>query len=192
MAVEGDLKVRFTRSYIFLNPDPEVSFTGFTRAGSLGTVGTWRLSVDDEDDGPDNPDEESKGTTGTALVAGDQPNIAVGNLLYLGNDGLARLADASDPDKSVVVGAALNTAAAGDVVTWARNVIADIFNTAAVVDNDTGGVFITGFKYYLSSENPGNWTLTPDTTTPGVVVLECGQSSNTNQMVVEIQTSTEI
>ena len=48
-----------------------------------------------------------------------------------------------------------------------------------------------GEMYYLST-NPGKWTTTPDTTTPGAAVRVCGTAVSQNDMSVEIQIATVI
>ena len=84
----------------------------------------------------------------------------------------------------------------GDPVIFLKdsdNNIVRITNTNVPdLDNDLGGVLATGFTYYLSAVKAGNWTITPDTTTPGAVVIQCGVANDTNQMLVEIQPATEV
>ena len=193
MSVVGDTQTRFGRSYIFVNPDPSVSFLeGRQRNTAAGTIGTWRLAIDDEyvPDGGGGGGGGGSGTVKNATVALDSPAVAIGNLLYMKDNGSVALAKADSIDTSVVVGAATTAAAPGSSVTFATNAIVDIFNTGAVIDNDIT-LLARGFAYYLSAENAGNWTLTPDTTTEGTVVIQCGLAVDTNQMLVEIQTPTE-
>ena len=193
MSVAGDTQTRFGRSYIFVNPDPSVSFLeGRQRSTAAGTIGTWRLAIDDEyvPDGGGGGGGGGSGTVKDATVALDSPAVAIGNLLYMKDNGAVGLAKADSIDTSVVVGAATTAAAPGGTVTFAANAIIDIFNTGAVIDNDIS-LLARGFAYYLSAENPGNWTLTPDTTTEGAVVIQCGLAVDTNQMLIEIQTPTE-
>ena len=76
MAAVGDTQVRFTRSYIFLNPTPEGTAVG---AG----IGTWRLSVDDEYEGsgpqpPDTDGTTATGTVGAAAAADSADSAAAG------------------------------------------------------------------------------------------------------------------
>ena len=196
MPAPGDTQERFGRSYIFVNPDPSITFLrGLPYAGNVGTVGTWRLSVDDEyiPGGGDDPGGGGgEGTVANAVLAVGEATTNIGTLLYIDNEGKARRAKADDIATSRVVGAAMTVANAGGVVKYGTNLILDVFNTEPVVDNDIGGLFATGYTYYLSAVNAGNWTLTPDTTTEGSVVIECGHATDTNRMLVEIQTPTEV
>ena len=196
MPAPGDTQERFGRSYIFVNPDPSITFLrGLPYAGNVGTVGTWRLSIDDEyipGGGGDDPGGGGEGTVANAVLAAGEATTSVGTLLYIDNEGNARRAKADDIATSRVVGAAMTVANAGGVVKYGTNLILDVFNTEPVVDNDIGGLFATGYTYYLSAVNAGNWTLTPDTTTEGSVVIQCGHATDTNRMLVEIQTPTEV
>lgn len=196
MPAPGDTQERFGRSYIFVNPDPSITFLrGLPYAGNVGTVGTWRLSIDDEyvpGGGGDDPGGGGEGTVANAVLAAGEATTSVGTLLYIDNEGNARRAKADNIATSRVVGAAMTVATAGSVVKYGTNLILDVFNTEPVVDNDIGGLFATGYTYYLSAVNAGNWTLSPDTTTEGSVVIECGHATDTNRMLVEIQTPTEV
>lgn len=184
MPAPGDTLTRFNRSYIFLNP----SIDGVP---SAGLVGTWRLAVDDEysDQGPGVITGDS---IVTAVVDLTEDNVIFGELMYITPSGTAKKAKADDIATSQVIGAALTFADSGTVVTIGSNLAIDVFDTATVVDNDTTGLFATGAAYYLSAENKGHWTLTPDTETPGACVIQCGMANATNQIKVEIQPLTEI
>ena len=198
MPAPGDTLERFGRSYIFVNPTPSITFLrGYVeRDASQGTVGAWRLSVDDEyvpdGGGGGGGGGGEPGTVGTAQLAPDETTTDKGTLLYIDASGFARRAQADQLATSNVIGAATTITAPGNVVTYKTNIVLDIFDTGAVVDNDLGGVLATGFTYYLSAVNAGNWTITPDTTTPGAVVIQCGVANDTNQMLVEIQPATEV
>ena len=196
MPAPGDTQERFGRSYIFVNPDPSITFLrGLPYVGNVGTVGTWRLSIDDEyipGGGGDDPGGGGEGTVANAVLAAGEATTSIGTLLYIDNEGNARRAKADDIATSRVVGAAMTVANAGGVVKYGTNLILDVFNTEQVVDNDIGGLFARGNTYYLSAVNAGNWTLTPDTTTEGRVVIQCGNAIETNRMLVEIQTPTEV
>ena len=197
MPAPGDTQERFGRSYIFVNPDPSITFLrGLPYAGNVGTVGTWRLSIDDEyipGGGGDDPGGGGEGTVANAVLAAGEATTSVGTLLYIDNEGNARRAKADNIATSRVVGAAMTVAnSRSGVVKYGTNLILDVFNTEPVVDNDIGGLFATGYTYYLSAVNAGNWTLSPDTTTEGSVVIECGHATDTNRMLVEIQTPTEV
>ena len=81
MPAPGDTQERFSRSYIFVNPDPSITFLrGRDLVRNVGTVGTWRLSLDDEynpEPGP-GPGPGGGGTVGTAvLAAGSQQRLLV-------------------------------------------------------------------------------------------------------------------
>ena len=195
MPAPGDTQERFSRSYIFVNPDPSVTFLrGRDLVRNVGTVGTWRLSLDDEynpEPGP-GPGPGGGGTVGTAVLGGGEPTTFVGSLMYIDGSGNLRHAKANNIATSQVVGVALEVKSQGEVCQYGTNVIIDVFDTANIVDNDIGGLFATGYNYYLSAVNAGNWTLTPDTTTPGSVVIQCGLANNTNQLLVEVQTPTEV
>jgi hypothetical protein len=185
MAAVGDTQVRFTRSYIFLNPTPEGTAVG---AG----IGTWRLSVDDEYEGTGPQPPNTDGTTATGTVDPTEESVIVGELLYITSAGLIRKAQADNLATSVVVGAAITEATPGTTITYGTNFKLDIFDTASVIDNDTAGLLLPGANYYLSSVNKGHWTLTPDTTTVGNCVVQCGLANSSNQILVEIQGLTEI
>ena len=195
MPAPGDTQERFGRSYIFVNPDPSVSFLrGASTVENIGTVGTWRLSIDDDlipGGGGDDPTGGS-GTVGTAVLAAGEPTTFIGSLLYIDTNGNLRHARADDVSTSRVIGAAMEVKNAGEVCKYGTNIILDIFNTGTVVDNDLGGLLATGFSYYLSAETAGNWTTSPDTTTEGCVVVQCGTANASNQMLVEVQTQTEV
>lgn len=193
MPAAGDTQVRFSRSYIFVDPKEHGSALMRSVKNTNGSVGTWRLSVDDEyipdpDPGPGG----GGGTVGTARVAADGNPTRIGELLYMKSNGDVSQAIADDPVKSRVIGVALNEVATGETVTYGTNVIVDIFDTASVVENDIGGILASGIDYYLSGNVLGKWTYTPDTTTVGNFRVQCGTAVGTNQMLVEIQGRTEI
>ena len=74
MPAPGDTQERFSRSYIFVNPDPSITFLrGRDLVRNVGTVGTWRLSLDDEynpEPGPGPGPGGGGGTVGTAVLGG--------------------------------------------------------------------------------------------------------------------------
>ena len=185
MPAVGDTLVRFGRSYIFLNPED----SGGTPIS--GRVGTYRLSVDDEYDGGGSSGPDTSGTTGTATVDSTEDAVVLNELLYIGANGNAFKAKADDIATSSVVGVALEAKNPGETITYGTNVKINIFDTG-VVDNNSTGILAVGATYYLSAANKGKWTTTPDTTTSGAVVIQCGVCNSTNQMLVEIQTPTEI
>ena len=182
MANVGDTKERFGRQYIFLNPPPN----------GLGTIGTWRLRIDDEG----TPPVDGGGGGGDvdlsfrAVVAPGSPDIKIGNLVYLNALGQVELASASSLLTSAVAGMAIEGKAAGELIEFTRNEIKQIFNVNLVVDG--APAFLSPGDVYFLSMTPGNWTTTPDTTTPGAVVRSCGTALDTNQMSIEIQIATTV
>ena len=177
----GDTTERFGRSYIFLNPEPN----------GLGTVGTWRIRVDDTGTPPvDGGGGGDVDLSSRAIVAPGSPAVVAGNLLYLNSSGQVELADASSITTSVVAGMAIEGKAAGELVEFTRNETKDIFDVASVIDGSP--TFLTPGATYFLSTNPGKWTTTPDTTTSGVVVRACGLAIDNNKMTIEIQNATVI
>ena len=193
MPAVGDTQVRFTRSYIFIDPKEGGSLEMRSVKNTNGSVGTWRLAIDDEylGDG-DNIPSEGSGTVGTARVAASAAPTKIGQLLYMTTVGEVAQAIANDVEKSSVVGVALEEVAVGETVSYGTNVIVDVFDTASVVENDIGGVFAPSVDYYLSANEAGKWTYEPDTTTVGNYLVLCGKAVGVNQMLVEVQARTEI
>ena len=178
MASPGDLKVRFGRSYIFLNPQTSVPSPEQAR------IGTWRLEIDEVDPGP-GPDPSPPGALGFKARVKEAGGIAVGQLVYLSSDG-ARLAKADTYTTAQVAGIAFESGAFDTEITVTRNETVDFFDVPNLVDG--GPQFLTtGNLYYLSATTAGNWTTTPDTTTAGVVVAQVGTAVGANLMSVEIQ-----
>lgn len=178
MAEIGELRTRFGREYIYLNPEPN----------GPGTVGTWRLRIDDSGTpiDPDNPDQGGgSATRGTGTAAID---LVVGQLVYVQANGLINLASAANEATANAVGMVEESKTAGEEVFFISNTIADLFNVGTLVDGSPAGL-IPGVTYYLST-TPGNWTTTPDTTTVGAVVRSCGVAIDPSKMSVEIQTGT--
>ena len=182
MASAGDTKERFGRSYIYLIP-----------TGNEFDIGTWRLRVDDNGtvppDGPDGPGGDGD-LSFEAVVAADETAMNIGQLIYLDSLGQARKASASALSTSQVAGMVVTPGNPGEACKFTRNEIAEIFNTALYVDG--GPALLTpGATYYLST-TPGNWTTTPDTTTPGAVVRSCGLAIDGSRMSIEVQNETVI
>jgi len=181
MANAGDTKERFGRQYIYLNPPPN----------GLGTIGTWRLRVDDEGTPPiDGGGGGDVDLSFRAVVAPGSPDIKLGNLVYLNALGQVELASAASLLTSAVAGMAIEGKAAGELVEFTRNEVKQIFNVNVVVDG--APTFLSPGDIYFLSMTPGNWTTTPDTTTPGAVVRSCGTALDTNQMSIEIQIATTV
>ena len=81
----------------------------------------------------------------------------------------------------------------GETVTYARNLLIDVFTPIEIIEDDLGnGLLAPGKKYFLSSTTAGMFTTTPDTSTPGKFVVECGMATDFNKMMVEIQSSTQV
>ena len=179
MANPGDIKTRFNRQYVYLNPPPN----------GPGTTGGWRLRNDDSGTPPiDGGSGGDIDLSFRAVIAPGQPNVTLGMMVYLDDNGQAKLASASSFETSVVAGMATEGGVAGQLTEFIRNEVKQIFNIGAVVEGAPADL-IPGSTYYLSKE-PGKWTQTPDTTTPGVVVRSCGTAIDPAQMSIEIQVST--
>lgn len=180
MANPGDTKERFGRSYIYLIP-----------SGNIFDVGTWRVRVDDEGTPPvDGGGGGEADLSFRAVVAADETAMDIGHLIYIDVNGQARKADASSITTADVAGMVVAAATPGNLCTFTRNEVKEIFNVAQLVDGGPS-LLTPGESYYLST-NPGKWTQTPDTTTAGVVVRPCGLAFDTNSMSIEIQNATVI
>ena len=180
MANPGDTKERFGRSYIYLVP-----------SDNLFDPGTWRVRVDDEGTPPvDGGGGGDADLSFRAVVAADETAVDVGHLIYIDDDGRARKASASSISTADVAGMVIEAASPGNLCTFTRNEVKSIFNVADLVDGSPA-LLTPGESYYLST-NPGKWTTTPDTTTPGAVVRPCGLAFDTNDMSIEIQNATVI
>ena len=180
MANQGDTKERFGRSYIYLIP-----------TGNAFDVGTWRVRVDDVGTPPvDGGGGGEADLSFRAVVAIDETAMSVGHLIYLDTDGRARKASASSVATADVAGMVIAAATPGNLCTFTRNEVKEIFNVADLVDG--GPALLTPGESYYLSKNAGKWTTTPDTTTTGVVVRPCGLAFDTNSMSIEIQNATVI
>lgn len=191
MPTAGDTQIRFGRSYIFIDPSTS---SLLLREAPSATVGTWRLSLDDEyiDDGGGGDDGPDGAATATAQVKAGEGIVLTGTLLYADSSGRVGRAIANDLAKSVVVGVALEEKSEGDTITYGSNLVIDLFNTASIIENDLGGLLAAGFHYYLSSNEAGKWTTTPDTITEGSFVVQCGTAIGTNKMMIDILDRTEV
>lgn len=179
MAVIGETKIRFGRSYVYMNPDTSISTPPESR------LGTWRLSRDEDTDSPIVPTVE--GVLGFLVEVREAGGVTIGQLVVVDQSG-ARLAKADDLDTSMVAGVVIENGALGDTVTVTRNESIDFYNVAGLVDGGgTGGFLETGVNYYLSSTTAGNWTPVPDISTAGYVVAQVGTATGPNSMSIEIQ-----
>lgn len=182
-ALPGETRQRFGRSYVAYKPESEF-------ADAMPS--TWNLTYEeaDSDSGPSDPYD---GVQVLDVVLANPSNSTEiykpGTLIYVGNDGLGYRSSAANPDTAKVAGALLEAAAPGTTAKYARNAVIDIFETAGIID---GGyvTLIPNQYYYLSDQNAGSWTLTPNTTDTGVTVIQCGQAVSISRMAVEIQQST--
>tara|TARA_R110002012_G_scaffold113834_1_gene259934 strand:+ start:40 stop:588 length:549 start_codon:yes stop_codon:yes gene_type:complete len=178
----GDTKDKFGRSYIYLNPATESGDT-------VGTVGTWRLRVDDTGT-PSGGGGGGGGTTDLSATAIAAVNISAGQLVRIDSTGKLDLADASSIATGTVAGMAMETKSAAAPCKYVSNMIQDFFFAGSFVDGSPTNL-TPGITYYLST-TPGNWTTTPDTTTAGAVVRSCGVAVDTDKMSIEIQSATVI
>ena len=180
-AVPGDTKERFNRSYVAYKPESEYA---------EATPITWNLTYEDQTSNPTPPDQFAGIQILDVILA--NPNSETepynaGTLIYIGNDGLGYRSSASNPETAKVAGALLEDAPPGTTAKYARNAVIDIFDTN-VIDGDAP-TLIPNQYYYLSDVQAGNWTLTPNTSTTGVTVIQCGQAVSISRMAVEIQQS---
>ena len=184
MSVIGETKIRFGRSYVFLNPDTGVSLPESQR------IGTWRLQRDEEQEEDTGPVAE--GALGYLAVVKEAGGVIAGQLVYIETDGI-RLAKADAYSTAVVAGVVLQDGALDDLVTVTRNESIDLFNVTTLVDGGGANGFLeVGKNYYLSAAKAGNWTTTPDTTTAGAVVQQVGTAVGPNKMSIEIQAPVEV
>ena len=175
----GDTKVEFTRSYVFLNPP----LTEGVADNELG-VGSWSLTNDDVAGGGGGGGGGA--VTAQAVVDASSPTIVAGQLIYITASGTCKPAIATSFTTAKVAGVAKETITAGNTLTYQRNYNADITTTASIIDGNPGAL-VPNTWYFLSATNAGHWTTTPDTTTAGYVVIQCGLAIGPVQMSVEIQ-----
>ena len=171
MANVGESKVRFGRSYVFLNP-------GSTPAD----VGTWRLT--DEDTDSPGPDPDASALIESGVIAGGV-TVANSQLLSMNATGQLVLASAVDQTAANVVGVALSGGSGGDTISYTRNQAVTLIDKAAIIDDATE--LEIGKYYFLSAVNPGCYTRTPDTTTTGAVLVQIGIAINVSDIMIEIQ-----
>ena len=177
----GDTKDIYGRSYIYLNP-------AASSGDTVGTVGTWRLRVDDT--GTPSGGGGGGGTTDLSVTATTAVAISAGQLVRINSSGQLDLADASSISTATVAGMAIQTAGVGAPCKYVRNMVEDFYYAGSFVDGSPANL-TPGATYYLST-TAGNWTTTPDTTTSGAVVRSCGVAVDTDKMSIEIQSATVI
>ena len=171
MATVGETKLRFGRSYIFLNP-------GSTPAD----LGTWRLTAEDTD--TPGPDPDASALIEEGVVAGGV-TVANSQLLSMNATGQLVLADASSQTAGNVVGVALSNGSPGDTISYTRNQAVTLVDRAALIDDASD--LEVGKYYFLSAVNPGCYTRTPDTTTTGAVLVQIGMAISPSDILIEIQ-----
>ena len=171
----GDVKTLFGRTYVFANPNQ-----------ALGP-GTWLLS-DEGGNLPGAGDDVTREIPvyGQAILANDSIPIIRGMLVYINNSGLASAAVASSLATAKVVGVAIDSANNGQLVQYTQNINFEFFNSNLIVDDGLTQLSV-GDPYYLSTSNPGKWTLTPDTIPTGNVIIQCGTAVDPNYMSIDIQ-----
>lgn len=181
----GDVTNRYGRSYVWLEPN-----TSIASLPSSANHGVWRLNTDDD---WITSSDASATVSFDALLDNSVSSIAVGQLVYVTSSGTVALANASSIATARVAGAATNVATSGQTVTVGTNATLLIPDLSVCVDGATStSTFSIGSFYYLSSVNPGNWTLTPDTTTPNKVVIPCGVAAAARRLAVDIETPTVV
>jgi len=173
MPVVGEQKLRFNRSYVWVNPN----------GSSAYTVGTWRLTDEDIASQPD-PDVSALIETGD--IALDNGPVSASALLYIDDNNKLRTAKGDSATTARVVGAALGAGNPGDTISYTRNQAVIIQNISTIVDGGPAELE-PGRFYYLSAINAGNYTRTPDTTTTGAVVSQVGIAISTSEITIEIQ-----
>ena len=173
MPVIGETKQRFSRSYVWLNPNV---------GSSPFTAGTWRLTGDDEAGGED-PDISSLIESG--IIA---PGVTIdpSQLIYVNDSGLLDLAKADSVTTGRVAGISLTGGNPGDTIQYTRNQSEPIQNLSSRIDGGPAQLEI-GRYYYLSAINAGNFTRTPDTSTAGSVVVQVGLAISSTELTIEIQ-----
>ena len=173
MPVIGETKQRFSRSYVWLNP---------TVGSSAFTVGTWRLTGDDQAGGED-PDISALLESG---IVAPGVTIAPSQLIYVNENGLLALAQANSTDTGKVAGLSLTGGAPGDTIQYTRNQSEPIINLSDRIDGAPSALEV-GKYYYLSAINAGNLTRSPDTTTAGSVLVQVGLAISSTELTIEIQ-----
>ena len=179
MPLVGETKIRFGRSYVYLNPDTSVSTPEDSR------VGTWRLNRDTES--PDVSPPVVEGSLGFLAEVRESGGISEGQLVIIDDDGVL-LAKADNLSTAIVAGVAIQSGALGENITVTRNETVDFYDVTGLVDGGgVNGYLETGANYYLSAATAGNWTPVPDIATGGYVVAQVGTATGPNSMSIEIQ-----
>ena len=168
----GDTKTLYGRNYVQSNPNDTVG------------PAVWVLTARDLLGA--GADDDTQIAYGSGVLSLSSAVVLRGNLVYMKTNGELEAAQANSLATGVPVGVALSGANPGQTVNFTTNVRLDFANANLVVYGSTSAL-TPGATYYLSSINPGQWTTTPDTTTPGVTVVQCGQAVDTDFMAIEIQ-----
>ena len=169
MPTIGEYRNRFSRNYVWVIP---------TGQGP----GTWRLTADDD---PDTPGPSPETDYFQAIVDSGTPIVLSGQLIYINDAGRAELASANSITTGRPVGVAVNTATANALINITSNQVVSLTNVSDVVDSESA-TLETG-RYYWLSTVPGKYTRTPDTSTPGAVLVQVGIAASTSEMQIEIQ-----
>tara|TARA_B100001778_G_scaffold112512_2_gene92154 strand:+ start:19112 stop:19642 length:531 start_codon:yes stop_codon:yes gene_type:complete len=176
MPALGDVKTLHGRQYVYVNPDQAVG------------PAVWVLSSRDLSAAAAGDDATI--AAGSATLDASSSAVLRGQLVAFTATGTLTAAVASSITTGQPVGVALNGTNPGQVCTFTNNINLDLSNAAVITD--AGAALTPGDVYYLSATNPGNWTATPDTTTAGAVIIQCGVALAANSMHIEIQTATVV
>jgi len=168
----GDTRNVFGRSYIFRNPNSE--------------LGPAVYALSSKDLVPVDEDDDVEIISGSGVYDASAPVSAQrGTPLAFSATGTLIPARANSLATSNVVGLALDSANPGQTVSFTSD--ADLsFPGIATLTDEGNAVFEVGGRYYLSATNPGNFTLTPDTTTTGSVVITLATALSTDRVAIEI------
>ena len=169
MPAVGDTQIKFDRVYVWLKP-------------SVEGPGTWRLTGNDN--------TPSSNTTNSDLVQNSTidstvASIAVGQPVYVLDNGNIGLASASSVTTARVAGIALSAGTANGPISYTRNQAVNLPNISTIVDGAPGA--LEQGKYYYLSTNPGKLTRTPDTSTSGAVLVQIGLATSSGDLSIEIQ-----
>tara|TARA_B100001093_G_scaffold40718_1_gene34621 strand:+ start:8697 stop:9233 length:537 start_codon:yes stop_codon:yes gene_type:complete len=172
MANLGDTKNVFGRSYIFRNPDT--------------ALGPSVYALSSKDLVPVDEDDDVEVISGSAVYDVSSPVSAQrGTPLAFTSFGTLIPAIATDLSTAQVVGVALNSTNPGQTVSFTSDADLTFTGIAGITDEGNNN-FVVGGKYYLSATNAGNFTLTPDTTTSGNVVIAIATAVSGNRIALEI------
>lgn len=168
----GDTKTIFGRTYVYSNPNQ-----------ALGP-GTWLLS---DGEGSLSGNQQSEHTVyGQAIVDDASIPIKRGMLVRVNAEGKAEAAIATSLETARVVGVAIDPANVGQIVQYTQNTVFEFFNASSITDEGVADLDI-GSPYYLSAENPGKWTKTPNRLIAENEIMQCGTAVSDFYMAIDIQ-----